>query len=127
MLSLGADFRSLAAFVLLLESVFGVCPQLRRQIEMEKRITNLISQFMRSNSDPNQVVSADEMTLLFKVPAEMMPVVFPTEPSLHIEELKIIDAVVNSSRKTCDFMVSHTNAEYTVQFHVVHEEALCYA
>jgi len=56
-LSLNPDFRSLAVFNLLLESIFGVCPMLRKQIKMEKRITNLISQFMKTNNDPNQVGS----------------------------------------------------------------------
>ena len=56
----------------------------------------------------------------------MKPVVFPTEPTLKIEELKIIEAVINNRKKECDFMVAHTNAEYTVRFHVVIEEGRCF-
>ncbi len=62
----------------------------------------------------------------FAVPERMKPVIFPTEPTLRIDELKIIDAVINNRKKQCDFMVAHTNAEYTVQFHVTLEEGRCF-
>ena len=67
------------------------------------------------------------MTVTFKVPETLTPVFFPTESSLLIDNLKIIEARFVNKKKICDFMVSHTNAEYTVRFQVIYEQGRCFA
>lgn len=83
-----------------------------------------IQQFMTINHDQSKLSSE------FSVPREIQPTLFPTEPTLEIKELKIIDSIVFShKRKLCDFMISHTNADYTLQLRVYLnlEDPRCYA
>ena len=51
------------------------------------------------------------------MPEDILPAIFPTEPTLEIEELRIVDSKISSSTKLmCEFMVVHTNASYTLKF-----------
>jgi len=67
------------------------------------------------------------MTNSFEVPASYETVVFPTEPTLPIDTLKIIEASTGDKKKKGDFMVINTNPDSTVQFTVIYDEYDCYA
>lgn len=102
-----------AVFIQLFRSIMRASPRLRAQVFAEFKIMQHIFEFMAMHNDQNKL--SEE----FFVPTEMQPTLFPTEPTLEIKELKIVDSLVSSSkRKHCDFMISHNNADYTLQFQV---------
>lgn len=121
MLSLNKSLLVRPVFCFLLEEILNVCPQLRRQLFAEMKAIEYIRRFMIETNDSIQMIKN------FRVPPELYPIVFPTEPTLMIEDLKIIDSFINNSRKKCQFMVSHDKPEYTVQFVAVYEEERCFS
>lgn len=119
--ALHTQVRRRAVFVHLLETIFSVNPILRIHFSKELQSMECLSNAMIKTNDPSSMTSS------FKVPEEIHPVLFPTEPTLQINHLNITDAKFNARKKHCDFMVQHTNSEYNVELHVIYEDSKCYA